>query len=122
MEPIAILMKGNQTALKFGGITSSKVISCPLWEACWSDFSRDVEDFSPSRGEALNFRSTLVGKLAQMPQGLAGLGILPKVHDQVLVIFRTVEVCDRHKYTNTGLAIVKKIIEIPGGRITQIHK
>ncbi|MEH2295451.1 hypothetical protein [Nostoc sp.] len=42
MEPIIILMQGNQTALKFGGIASSQVICCLLGEACWSDFSRDM--------------------------------------------------------------------------------
>ncbi|MHC5831579.1 MAG: PAS domain-containing sensor histidine kinase, partial [Nostoc sp.] len=33
MEPIGIFMEGNQAALKFAGIDSSKVIRCPLWEA-----------------------------------------------------------------------------------------
>lgn len=66
---MGILMEANQTALKFGGITSSKVIRCPLWEACWSDFSPDVEDLSLRRREALNFRPILIGKLAQ------GLGL-----------------------------------------------
>ncbi|MEH1900859.1 MAG: hypothetical protein V7L04_05450 [Nostoc sp.] len=52
IEPIGIIMEGNHTALKFGGIASSQVICCPLWEACWADFSPDVEDFSASEGEA----------------------------------------------------------------------
>ncbi|MCC5630532.1 HAMP domain-containing histidine kinase [Nostoc sphaeroides CHAB 2801] len=69
MQLMGILMKGNQTALKFGGITS-KVVRCPLWSACWTDFSRDGEDR------------------------------------------------DRQENPNTGLAIVKKIVEISGGRIT----
>jgi len=30
-----------------------------------------------------------------MPKGLEGLGILPKVCQEVLVIFQTVKVCDR---------------------------
>ncbi|MEH2371684.1 hypothetical protein [Nostoc sp.] len=46
MEPIGIFMEGNQAALKFAGIGSSKVISCPLWEACWSDFSPKWRLFS----------------------------------------------------------------------------
>lgn len=74
MEPIRILIEGNQMALKFGEITNSKVIHRPLWRACWSDFSRDMEALSlnlfPFRGEALNFRLTFVGKFAQ------GLGLL----------------------------------------------
>ncbi|MHC5832890.1 MAG: hypothetical protein ACYT04_97135, partial [Nostoc sp.] len=45
MEAIGIFMKGNQAALKFAGIGSSKVIRCPLWEACWSDSSPNVETF-----------------------------------------------------------------------------
>ncbi|MEH1941282.1 MAG: hypothetical protein V7L01_13835 [Nostoc sp.] len=69
-EPISIFMEGNQAALKFAGITTSKAIRCPLWEAYWSDFSRHVEDFSFRRREGLNFRPNLVGKLAQ------GLGLL----------------------------------------------
>ncbi|MEH1839813.1 MAG: hypothetical protein V7L20_13825 [Nostoc sp.] len=67
---MSILIEENQTALKVGGITSSKVIYCTLWEACYSEFSRDVEDR------------------------------------------------DRQQNTNTGLVIVKKIIEISGGKIT----
>lgn len=43
IQVMGILMEENQTALKFGGITSSKVLRCPLWEACWPEFSRDVE-------------------------------------------------------------------------------
>ncbi|MEH2407853.1 hypothetical protein [Nostoc sp.] len=42
MEPIRILMEGNQTALKFGGIVSSQVICCALGKAYWSDFSQDM--------------------------------------------------------------------------------
>lgn len=79
MQPIGILMEGNQTALKFAVISSSKVIHCPLWEACLSDFSPNVEDFSSSRGEAGNFRSTLVGNLGQMPEALEAVGIIPKI-------------------------------------------
>ncbi|MHC5610939.1 MAG: hypothetical protein ACYTXA_07960 [Nostoc sp.] len=45
MKPIEIFMEENQTALKFAGIGSSKVIRCPLWEACWSDLSPNVETF-----------------------------------------------------------------------------
>ncbi|MBW4427966.1 MAG: hypothetical protein KME50_26870 [Nostoc desertorum CM1-VF14] len=60
-----ILIEGNQTALKFSEITSSKVIHCALWETCWSDFSGDVEDLSSIRVEALNFRPTFVEKLVQ---------------------------------------------------------
>ncbi len=45
MEPIGIFMEENQTALKFAGIGSSKVIRCPLWEACWSDSSPNLETF-----------------------------------------------------------------------------
>ncbi|MEH2449804.1 hypothetical protein [Nostoc sp.] len=53
-----------------------------------------------------------------MMKGLEALGILPKVHKKVWGIFQTVEVRDRQKNTNTGLAIVQKIVKIPGGRIT----
>jgi len=70
MQLMSILIEGNQTALKFGGITSSKVLRCSLWEACCPEFSLDVEG------------------------------------------------CDRQENTNTGLAIIKKIAEISGGRIT----
>ncbi|MCC5647084.1 hypothetical protein LC607_30065 [Nostoc sp. CHAB 5824] len=177
IQLMGIFREGNQAALKFGGITSSKVIRYPLWEACWSDFSRDVQDLSPNRGEAFNFRPTLVGRLAQglgvllvfphnvknqaqwwtvlkeiqaqlqrvitrasrwwthglqvklfsnqnqkviflIPKGLQRLGIISKVCENVLVIFRTVEDRDRQENTNTGLAIVKKIVETPGARIT----
>lgn len=45
MEPIRIFMEENQTALKFAGIGSSKVIGCFLWEACWSDSSPNRETF-----------------------------------------------------------------------------
>jgi hypothetical protein len=69
-----ILIEGNQTALKFSGITSSKVIRCALWETCWSDFSRNVEDLSLIRVEALNFRPTFVEKLVQ---GLDVLLVFP---------------------------------------------
>lgn len=172
-----ILIEGNQTAFKFSGITSSKVIYCPLWETCWSDFSRDVEDLSPIRVEALNFRPTFVEKLAQdldvwlvfphnvksqaqrwailkeiqaqlqraitraskwwmhgsqvktfsnqsqniiflIPRGLLRLGILSRVHEKVLVFFRTVEDWDRQENNNTGLAIAKEMVGISGGKIT----
>ncbi|MEH2253522.1 hypothetical protein [Nostoc sp.] len=57
-----------------------------------------------------------------MAKSLEILGILPKIPDPVLVIFQIVEVRDRQKDTNTSLAIVKKIVEVPGGRLLQIHK
>ena len=154
MQLMGILMEGNQTVLKFSGITSSKVICCPLWEACWSGFSRDVEDFPPYSEETFNFSQTLVGKLTQglgfllvfphnvkiqaqwwtiskeiqaqlqrlitrasrwwthvsqvksfsnqtqkviflIPKILGRLGIISKVYEKVLVIFKTVENCDR---------------------------
>jgi hypothetical protein len=74
IQVIDILIEGNQTALKFSGITSSKVTYCPLWGTCWSDFSGDVEDLSPIRLEALNFRPTFVEKLIQ---GLDVLLVFP---------------------------------------------
>ena len=177
MQLISIFIEGNQTALKFRGITSKKVVRCPLCEAYWSDFSRDVEDFFFYRLEALNFRQTFVEKLAQglgilwfFPHNvksqveswtiskeiqaqleriitrasrwrvtygsqvksfsnqsqklifiytkfLQKLGIIAKVHDKVLVIFQIVEDCDRLENTNTDLAIIKKIVEISGGKI-----
>ncbi len=172
-----ILIEGNQTALKFSGITSSKVIRCALWETCWSNFSGDVEDLSSIRVEALNFRPTFVEKLVQglnvllvfphnvksqaqwwailkeiqaqlqrvitraskwwmhgsqvksfsnqsqkliflIPKGLPRLGILSKVHNKVLVFFRTVEDWEGKGNNNTSLAIAKKIIEISGGKMT----
>ncbi|MEH2419383.1 MAG: hypothetical protein V7K48_00075 [Nostoc sp.] len=57
-----------------------------------------------------------------MPKSLEILGILPKIHDLVLVIFQIVEVHDRQKDTNTSLAIIKKIVEVSGGKLLQIHK
>ncbi|MBN3946253.1 MAG: hypothetical protein V7K14_09535 [Nostoc sp.] len=45
MEPIGIFMEGNQAALEFAEIGSSKVIRCHLWEGCWSDSSLNVETF-----------------------------------------------------------------------------
>ncbi|WP_375509955.1 hypothetical protein [uncultured Nostoc sp.] len=76
IQLMGIFMEGNQTALKFGGITSS-IIRCPLGEACWSEFSRDVEDLSPDRGKTLNSTPTLIGKLVQ------GLGFLLVFPDNV---------------------------------------
>ncbi|MEH2271479.1 MAG: hypothetical protein V7K68_24170 [Nostoc sp.] len=49
---------------------------------------------------------------------MEALGILTKIHENVLVILRTLEDRDRQKNTNIGLAIFKKIIEVLGGRIT----
>ena len=43
MHLMGILMEGNQTALKFGGIMCSKVIRYPLREACWPEFSQLLE-------------------------------------------------------------------------------
>lgn len=40
MEPIEILMKGNQTALNFAGISNTKVIHSPLWLACCLTFDK----------------------------------------------------------------------------------
>ncbi len=48
MESTAILIRGNQMALKFDEITNSKVVSPSLWQACWSEFSQDMEAFSPN--------------------------------------------------------------------------
>ncbi|MEH2298398.1 MAG: hypothetical protein V7K88_04900 [Nostoc sp.] len=53
-----------------------------------------------------------------MLKGLEALGILPKVHKKVWGIFQTVKVRASQKNANTGLAIVQKIVKIPGGRIT----
>ena len=127
-----------------------------MGEACWSDFSRDVEDLSPYRGEAHNVKSqaqwwTISKEIqAQLQRvitrasrwlgtygwqvkpfsnqsqkviflilkGLQGVSIIPKVYEKVLVFFRTLEDRDRQENTNTCLAIVKKIVEISGGRIT----
>ncbi|MEH2023952.1 hypothetical protein [Nostoc sp.] len=43
MEPIEILMEGNQTGLKFARISNSKVIRSPLWLACSPDFSKNIQ-------------------------------------------------------------------------------
>ncbi|MCC5608679.1 PAS domain S-box protein [Nostoc sp. CHAB 5834] len=69
MQLMGIFVEGNQTALKIGGITSSEVIRCPLGEACWSDFSQDLENLSPDRREVFNSTPTLIEKLVQ------GLGL-----------------------------------------------
>ncbi|MDZ8085501.1 MAG: hypothetical protein RMY16_07880 [Nostoc sp. DedQUE12b] len=42
IEPIEILIEGNQVALKFGGITNSKVIRSSWWRTCLSDSSHDI--------------------------------------------------------------------------------
>lgn len=52
IEPIKILMEGNQAALKFGGITNSKVIRSYWWRTCSSDFTGYntlCANFSPFR-------------------------------------------------------------------------
>ncbi|MCF2150541.1 hypothetical protein IQ276_029775 [Desmonostoc muscorum LEGE 12446] len=36
-----------------------------------------------------------------------------------LVIFRTLKVCDRRENTNICLAIIKKVVQIPGGKIAE---
>lgn len=80
IQMMGIFMEGNQTALKIGGITSSEVIRCPLGEACWSDFSQDLENLSPERREVFNSTPTLIEKLVQ---GLGFLLVFPhKVKSQ----------------------------------------
>ncbi|MCC5664770.1 hypothetical protein LC653_12775 [Nostoc sp. CHAB 5784] len=65
MQLMGIFMEGNQKALKIGGITSLLVIRCLLGEACWSDFSQDLENLSPDRREVFNSTLTLIEKLVQ---------------------------------------------------------
>ncbi len=47
-----------------------------------------------------------------------GLGILSKIRKKVLLIFQTMEDCDRQEDTTTGLASVKKNVKISRGKIT----
>jgi PAS domain S-box-containing protein len=47
-----------------------------------------------------------------------GPGIAPEYHDKVFTIFQTLEARDQKESTGIGLAIVKKIIETEGGRIS----
>ena len=47
-----------------------------------------------------------------------GPGIAPEFHDKVFVMFQTLEPRDTVENTGVGLAIVKKIIEDKGGRIS----
>lgn len=47
-----------------------------------------------------------------------GPGIAPEFHEKVFIMFQTLEPRDKVENTGVGLAIVKKIIEEQGGRIT----
>ncbi|AFY55245.1 PAS domain S-box [Rivularia sp. PCC 7116] len=47
-----------------------------------------------------------------------GKGIAEKYHDKIFVIFQTLESRDKRENTGIGLAIVKRIIEEFGGKIT----
>jgi hypothetical protein len=51
---------------------------------CWRTYGSKVKPFSSQSGRVIFL----------MPKGLEGLGILPKVCQEVLVIFQTVKVCD----------------------------
>jgi light-regulated signal transduction histidine kinase (bacteriophytochrome) len=46
-----------------------------------------------------------------------GPGIDPQYHDQVFVIFQTLQSRDKFESTGVGLAIVKKIIQEKGGKV-----
>lgn len=47
-----------------------------------------------------------------------GQGIEPAYHDRIFVIFQTLEARDKAENTGMGLAIVKKIVEDEGGKIS----
>ncbi len=46
-----------------------------------------------------------------------GPGIEPEYHDQVFIIFQTLQARDKVESTGVGLAIVKKIIQEKGGKV-----
>jgi signal transduction histidine kinase len=47
-----------------------------------------------------------------------GPGIAPQYHDQIFVIFQTLEARDKVDNTGIGLSLVKKIVEAQGGTVT----
>ena len=46
-----------------------------------------------------------------------GPGIDPRYHDKIFEIFQTLQARDEFESTGVGLSLVKKIIEIYGGKI-----
>jgi signal transduction histidine kinase len=47
-----------------------------------------------------------------------GEGISPEFHEKVFMIFQTLHAKDHHESTGVGLAIVKKIVETEGGKVS----
>jgi signal transduction histidine kinase len=47
-----------------------------------------------------------------------GPGIAPQYHEKVFTIFQTLKSRDEMESTGIGLAVVKKIVEAEGGKIT----
>ncbi|MGI9091220.1 MAG: sensor histidine kinase, partial [Gemmatimonadaceae bacterium] len=47
-----------------------------------------------------------------------GAGIAPEYHDRIFGIFQTLESRDKVEGTGIGLSVVKKMVELRGGRIT----
>jgi signal transduction histidine kinase len=46
-----------------------------------------------------------------------GPGIDPRHHDRIFQLFQTLSPRDRKESTGVGLALVKKIVELYGGRV-----
>lgn len=71
----------------------------------------------PERGR-VEISARTIGDAYEFAVADDGPGIAPQYHEKVFVIFQTLEARDKKESTGVGLALVKKIVEAEGGRVT----
>lgn len=66
---------------------------------------------------AIEVRAVDDGEMIQFSVSDNGQGIAPQYHERIFGIFQTLEARDKVEGTGIGLSVVKKMVELKGGRV-----
>ncbi|MCF8373280.1 MAG: PAS domain S-box protein [Bacteroidales bacterium] len=86
-------------------------------EQVFSNFVSNAIKYNTDMVPVLEIGFSEIGNFYEFFVADNGPGIEPEYHDQVFIIFQTLQSRDKIESTGVGLAIVKKIIQEKGGKV-----